>query len=64
MNDTFLLKSSKRTLHDSQIHKDMPSLEFNGFHRNIHGYSVFKPSEMKWSTYEFNKQENIDFIVN
>ena len=42
----------------------MPSLEFNGFYRHIHGYSAFQPSEMKWSTYEFNKQENIEFIVN
>jgi hypothetical protein len=54
MNDSFLLKSSKRPLNDSQFYKDMPSLEFNGFHRNIHGFSVFQPSEMKWSTHDFN----------
>ena len=57
--DSFLLKSSKRAVIDSQLKKDMPALEFNGMFRDITEQHVFQPSEMHWSTFEFNKEHNI-----
>ena len=57
--DSFLLKSSKRAIIDSQLKKDMPALEFNGMFRSITQEHFFQPSEMHWSTFEFNKEQNI-----
>ena len=37
----------------------MPALEFNGMFRSITQEHVFQPSEMHWSTFEFNKEQNI-----
>ena len=56
--NSFLLKSSKRAVIDSQLKKDMPSLEFNGMFRSITEEHIFLPYEMHWSTYEFNKPHN------
>ena len=56
--NSFLLKSSKRAVIDSQLKKDMPALEFDGMFRNITQEHIFTPDQMHWSTYEFNKPHN------
>ena len=57
-----LLKSSKRVVMDGQLRKDMPCLEFSGMFRNLHQHHIFEPFEMKWSTHEFNKESNIEWM--
>ena len=61
LNNSFLLKSSKRVVADSQLRKDMPSLEFNRLNP-IDTVTLFQPHEMTWSTHEFNKQNNLDWL--
>ena len=39
----------------------MPSLDFNGVYEWDTKWT-FQPGEMQWSTYEFNKQANLEYI--
>ena len=64
LNDSLLLKSSRRSIIGSQLHKEMPSLEFNGVFPRLHlDHTLLQPHEMFWSVSEFNKQANIDFMI-
>ena len=64
LNDSILLKSSRRAIIDSRLHKEMPSLEFNGVFPRLHlDHTLLQPHEMFWSLSEFNKPSNIDFMI-
>ena len=64
LNDSVLLKSSKRTTIDQQFHKDMPYIEFNGYYiKDDMGKTVIKQHEMQWSLMEYNKDTNLEKMM-
>ena len=48
LNDNVLLASSRRAVIDSELKKEMPSLEFNGLYPGRMS-CVIEAHEMKWS---------------
>mmetsp|Transcript_6601 Transcript_6601/g.11132 ORF Transcript_6601/g.11132 Transcript_6601/m.11132 type:complete len:151 (+) Transcript_6601:166-618(+) len=59
LDDGLLMKSSKKTLFDSQRMKSMPALEFNQFFRGTHEKKTMRPHQMAWSGCDMR---NPDFI--
>ena len=49
--------SSKRSVHDGHLRKDMPYLEFNQMFKPIHGQHVMKPHEMSWSLDQYLERQ-------
>ena len=59
LGDNVFLKSSRRTLINGVVHKEMPYLEFSGVQRPLNRQPVIAAHELPWS-YEKLKEEGFE----